>query len=123
MNQANVTEAQKAEVAASATAVRFDAGKPRMDLLDAEAMEGIAAVLAFGAQKYAANNWRKGMSWGKTIGSLLRHTARFMAGEDFDKESGLPHVDHIGCNAMFLASYFRRNKNLDDRFKYPEVKE
>ncbi len=99
--------------------LRYDGGKPRADLLAPEAMLGIAAVLEVGAKKYAENNWRKGMKWGKTIACLLRHTFYFMAGEDLDKESGLPHVDHIACNAMFLQTYYREFKDLDDRFKKP----
>lgn len=95
---------------------RFDAGKPRMELLSAIASEGTAAVLTFGAKKYSDNNWRKGMKWGRVLGSLLRHTFKFMSGEDVDSESGLPHVDHIACNAMFLQEYYRTHKALDDRF-------
>lgn len=98
-------------------AVRLDVDKPRMDLISAISVEGTATVLAFGAKKYAEHNWRKGMKWGRTIASLLRHTFKFMAGEDVDPESGLPHVDHIACNAMFLQEYFRTHKELDDRFK------
>lgn len=32
--------------------IKFDAGKPRMDLLDFEALEGLAKVLSYGAAKY-----------------------------------------------------------------------
>lgn len=98
-------------------AIRHDAGKPAMELLSPIAMQGTAEVLAFGSRKYRAYNWAKGMNWSRAIGSLMRHTARFVAGEDYDKESGLPHVDHIACNAMFLQHYFRTKKELDDRYK------
>ena len=98
-------------------ATRKDAGKARMELLDPTALEGCAAVLTFGAKKYADHNWTKGMKWGRVIGSLLRHTAKFMGGEDVDAESGLPHVDHIMTNAMFLSNYYRKHKGLDDRVK------
>ena len=36
---------------------------------------------------------------------MQRHLAALMDGEVFDKESGLPHIGHILCNAKFY-SYF-----------------
>jgi len=98
-------------------AARSDAGKARLDLLSPVAMEGTAQILGFGAVKYAAHNWRKGMAWSRCLASLMRHLLAFMGGEDYDKESGLPHIDHVACNVMFLQQYFRTNKDLDDRYK------
>jgi len=97
--------------------LRYNQGKSRVDLLSPLAMMGTAAVLEFGSKKYAEGNWQKGISWRATIGCLLRHTFKFMMGEDMDPESGLPHVDHIACNAMFLQEYFRTRKSFDDRLK------
>jgi hypothetical protein len=111
--------------------LRFDDGKPRTDLLSPIALMGLSAVLARGAKKYGDSNWRKGMVWSKVIGPLLRHTLKFMAGEDYDVDkdcegcqknscvnhTGLPNVDLILTNAMFLSEYFRKHKDLDDRFK------
>ena len=96
--------------------IRYDSNKVRMELLDPVALEGLAAVLTFGAKKYADHNWAKGMKWSRVTGSLLRHLFKFISGEDIDQESGLPHVDHVMCNAMFLCNYFRRQKAYDDRF-------
>ena len=112
-------------------AIRHDNGKPRVDLLSPIALFGIATVLTKGLEKYEPSNWRRGMAWSKVIGSLLRHTLKFMAGEDYDIDSkcedcingnckdhsGLPHVDLIASNAMFLQEYFRKHKKLDDRMK------
>ena len=100
-----------------AGATRLDDGKNRVELLSPQAMMGTAQVLTFGAKKYAEHNWRKGMKWSRVLGSLMRHLFLFMAGEDYDKESGLPHVDHIACNAMFLQEYFRTHRELDDRWQ------
>ena len=97
--------------------LRYDTGKAPVDLISPSAMEGLAHVLGYGAAKYSAYNWRKGMAWSKVIACLLRHTFKFMAGEDIDKESGLPHVDLIQANAMFLAEYYRSRKSFDDRYR------
>lgn len=97
------------------TGTKYDGGKPRMDLLDWDALEGIAHVLTFGAQKYDPHNWRGGIAYSRIISSLLRHLAAFQRGEDIDPESGLPHIDHIGCNVMFLSYFSKRRQDLDDR--------
>lgn len=99
--------------------VKFDQEKPRVDLLDPLALEGIARVLSFGAQKYAAHNWRNGLSYSRLIAAALRHLFAIMRGEDIDPESGLPHVDHLGCCWMFLSAHMKYDylKKHDDRWK------
>ena len=101
------------------SAQKYDGEKPRMDLLDAQALEGLAAVLTFGAKKYAAHNWRKGITTSRLLAALLRHTFAIMRGEDIDPESKLPHIDHVGCCWMFLSHGMKNplHKHLDDRYK------
>lgn len=93
---------------------KYDQDKPRMDLLDAEALEGLAAVLTFGAKKYAAHNWRGGISYSRLLAALLRHTFAIMRGEYVDPESGLPHIDHVGCCWMFLSNHMKNRPDLND---------
>lgn len=103
------TEQQKNE-----PGLRFDAGKPRWDLLPAE-IEEIVKVYTIGAVKYAERNWEKGMSWGRVFGSLMRHAWAFWRGETNDKETGLNHMAHVAWNAIALLTYSIRGIGKDDR--------
>lgn len=94
---------------------RYNDGKLEWTLVDFKSLEGLVKVLMFGKQKYGKDNWKKGLKYLSIIDSMLRHTFAFMSGEDSDPESGLPHTDHIMCNAMFLSHMFNNRKDLDDR--------
>jgi hypothetical protein len=94
---------------------KYDAGKPRLELISRSGEEGLARVLTMGAQKYDAWNWYKGMSWSRLLGAMKRHTAAFAAGENLDPESGLPHIDHVQACAHFLSTYFHERLGVDDR--------
>ncbi len=113
-----------ADVTTSPTGgMRANVGKRRMSLISPWALEGLADVLTFGEKKYAAWNWAKGLEWSKTLDSLERHLTAFKRGEDVDPESGLPHIDHVLTNCMFLSHMFRLGptyKGLDDRWHVPE---
>lgn len=104
------------------TGMKFDGEKPRMDLLDAQALEGLAAVLTFGAKKYAAHNWRKGISNSRLVAALLRHLFAILRGENVDPESGLPHIDHVGCCWMFLSWNMKNRPDLNDLWRPDENK-
>ena len=95
--------------------LRKDEGKLRLDLIPAEWVEGLGAVLTFGAQKYEDRNWEKGMAWGKCLGPGLRHVFKWVRGETYDEESGLHHLYHAAWNFLALAYYQERNLGTDDR--------
>lgn len=101
----------------SSTGVKHDQEKIQVELLDPLALEGLAKVLTFGAKKYAAHNWRGGFKWSRLIGALFRHGFAILRGEDNDPESGLPHIDHLGCCWMFLSNMMKTRPDLDDRWK------
>ncbi len=85
-------------------AARYNKDKPQYSLIDLTALEPCARVLEFGAKKYARDNWKKGMPVTQILDSLLRHLGALRSGELIDPESGLPHIGHIQCNAMFLGN-------------------
>lgn len=100
---------------------KYDQGKDPLELLDPLALEGLSKVLAFGAKKYAPHNWRGGISYSRLIGALLRHTFAILRGERNDPESGLPHVDHLGCCWMFLSNQMKTRPDMDDLYTPPKA--
>jgi hypothetical protein len=91
--------------------------KARVDLLPGRPLLEISKVLGRGAEKYAANNWRLGLKYSDTMGSLMRHLIAFNEGEDDDPETGLSHLAHAGCQLLFLLEYELRGTGIDDRWK------
>lgn len=94
---------------------RFNEGKLKWSLVSWKALGPMVKVLMFGAQKYSAHNWKGGLKYTETCESMQRHMNSFLEGEDVDPESGLPHVGHILCNAMFLSYMYQVRKDMDDR--------
>lgn len=97
------------------TALRYNADKPRYDLLEPYAIEKLVEVFSKGASKYEPYNWMKGMPWSTMVASLKRHLAAFEKGEDFDKETGLLHMAHCAWNALGIVSYYKYHPEFDDR--------
>lgn len=80
-----------------------DQGKTRWDLLPWQALEEVAKVMTFGAQKYAPDNWRKVPGWRwRYFRAGIGHMVDWLRGEKLDKESGLHHLAHAGCCVLFL---------------------
>lgn len=98
-------------------AERKNNGKLQWTQIDFESMEDMVRVLEFGAEKYDRDNWKKGFPVRQLCDSLLRHMTAFLNGEDIDPESGLTHIGHIQCNAMFLAYNMKHHPEMDDRKK------
>ena len=118
--------------------LRYNQGKLEWSLVDFEALEPMVKVFMYGAHKYSiykdkkgkiikgidipiedahkytlvesgADNWKKGLNLKKILESDMRHTFALLRGEINDPESGLPHIGHKMCNAMFY-SYFTQIK-------------
>ena len=102
---------------------RSNDGKMRPTLISPVVLWLLGKVLQFGARKYAAHNWVKGLSWEETADSFQRHYLRWMMGEEMDEESQLPHLAHMMCNVMFLLHMQATGSGRDDRefVKHPVV--
>jgi hypothetical protein len=88
---------------------RYNDGKLQWSMAEMKALEPMIRVLMFGAMKYERNNWKKGLKLDEILDSLQRHYVAILSGEANDTESGLPHIGHLLCNAMFY-SYFTEVK-------------
>lgn len=101
--------------------VKHDLGKTPLDLLPMGALFEVGEILKFGAAKYAAYNWAKGMSYSRLIAASLRHIFAFNQGQDLDPETNRSHIAHALCCLLFLMEYEHRKeqfKQFDDRFKW-----
>jgi hypothetical protein len=101
----------------SRLAMKESKGKVPVELVPAQFIIDVAAVLQHGAKKYEQYDWAKGLPWSQTYGSALRHLLLWYRGEDIDKESGLNHLAHAACNILFLMTWSRTHKELDERKK------
>ncbi len=99
------------------TGVKYDAGKAQLGLISSRFLNGLGRVLTYGARKYAAHNWRKGLHTSRYYDALQRHLLAWNDGEDVDPESGHSHLYHAACCLMFLAETLEVRPDLDDRYK------
>lgn len=116
-SKGKVKAVNKKAVNKKALGSRNNSGKPRLSLvLEAKnALAGAAVILEQGLKEYGRANWRKGLPLTEICDSMTRHLADFLSGETLDSASGRPHVDHVLCNALFLAEISKTNPELDDR--------
>ena len=83
-------------------ALKYDGGKLRLDLIPPETYEALGRVLTYGAEKYSVNSWQF-VERERYVAALLRHFVEYMKDPmSVDEESGLKHIEHVLCNAMFL---------------------
>lgn len=97
--------------------MKFDAAKNQLELISPTWLEGVGAVLTKGATKYHAENWRQGIELKRLAGGMLRHLNAWRKGEDNDPETGLSHLYHLSCGAMFASELLRTKPEFDDRVK------
>lgn len=83
---------------------KADAGKHRPTLVPVELINAVAAVREYGCRKYAdPDNWKR-VEPQRYKDALYRHWLAYLGGEEFDRESGLPHMWHIATNVSFIIA-------------------
>jgi hypothetical protein len=103
-------------------AIRYNDGKRKWSLVHFESLEPMVKVLEYGAKKYTIDihdedgtvidsisgkdNWKNQMDLKEILESIQRHLAALLDGQDYDSESGLHHMGHIQCNAMFYNYHY-----------------
>jgi len=73
---------------------------------------GVTRVLEVGARKYCANNWQNVRPGIRYVSAALRHLLATESGEALDPETGLPHLDHLGCCLVFALWQQQQGINL-----------
>ena len=96
----------------------YDDGKPPLANLPIAGLNAVAAVMEYGHQKYGDyNNFRKGMEVLRNLSCALRHIFKFIAGEDNDPESKLPHLWHAAARLFFVIQNQEDGTCIDNRYK------
>ena len=83
-----------------------------LELIPWEWEEVLGSIFTFGAQKYAAHNWKKSLNTEDhdqlkedRLGSAKRHILAYQKGEKLDLESGQPHLGHAAWNLLCVMWY------------------
>ena len=105
------------------TGLKHDKGKPRPDLIlrtMARAMLEVSKVAAFGAEKYADDNWLLVDDAKKRYADAKARHMLEGAIRDHDFESGLLHAAHEAWNALALLELKLRERAAPIVDKWPE---
>src|SRR5881227_328171 len=94
---------------------KFDKLKNRLELIPPEAIEELGWVYTFGAQKYADNNWMRGMDYTRIIGAIKRHVLEIEKSIDRDPEWNLLHAGHAAWG-LFALIYFMKHPERYAKF-------
>lgn len=95
-------------------AAKADTGKAQLSLIPVEALNEMAKALAYGAQKYGRNNFKRGHAYSRVLDAALRHLNAMASGELIDAESGNTHLSHALASLAMLAYHVAHHPNLND---------
>lgn len=82
--------------------------------LDGAVLDELTKAMEYGIQKYARNNWKKGMEWSRLLDAGMRHGIAILRGEDIDKDSGNTHLAHMLGSIHMLMGNIEMGVGTDD---------
>lgn len=94
--------------------IKYDAGKPRMDLVPWDSVRAMAEVMTFGAAKYEDRNYY-GLAQSRLYAAVQRHLTAWFLGEDADPETSLSHLAHAMAGVAMLLEKDINKQGEDDR--------
>lgn len=95
----------------------------QMSLVPIEEQQEVGKLYAYGAKKYARDNWRLGYDWSLSYDALDRHLKAFWNGEsthlviDDDDTTRAHHLASVIFHAYALMYFEKHYPELDDRPK------
>lgn len=133
-----MVEKDRLGLAAHEPGAKLDAGKPRMTLIYrdmAHALEDVAKVGTFGANKYSDRGWKSvPNAEERYFDALIRHMNKIFDGEITDPDSGLSHYAHLAWNALAISQIVYEEDYVEgptdpmeglevpeSRIKYPDL--
>ena len=95
----------------AAVGLKYDSNKPDYTFVTKELMDAVSRAMGYGAKKYHRDNFKLFTKEDEKRfeAALLRHMIAYTSGEEFDPESGLSHLDHVGSTLNILL-WIRGNK-------------
>ena len=89
------------------TGVKYDSKKPDYSLIPPHALDDVAKVLTYGAQKYDRHNWKQLENLDtRYFAAAQRHLWALQRGEILDEETGIHHAAHAICCIMFMLEFY-----------------
>lgn len=104
--------------------IKHDQNKHKLSQFPREAMEAVVEVMEYGARKYGKGTWSR-VEAQRYVDAAARHLYAMQDidenGKEFinfskvDDESGLEHLYHLACNAVYAVALYKRGKGNETR--------
>jgi len=95
---------------------RAGSKKPNLSIIPLQPLYEVALALYEGARKYGPWNWRaEKVDETIYVDAAIRHLNQWLAGEDIDPDSGLPHISKAIAGLVILRDAQHHHCSVDTR--------